>query len=645
MHREPAHDSRGWLLIAAVAIVLGGLALYAPTLVVPFVFDDRLSITDNPTIRQLWPPGGALSPPRGQGITVEGRPILNYSLAVNHAISGLAPWSYHVLNTLIHVSAGLTLFGILRRTLRLVQPTTTQGAPRDTVSPLPEQAGAGADASTVLAFVVALLWTVHPLQTESVTYVIQRAESLVGLFYLLTLYFFIRGAEPAATAGQPVSSGRTAARGWLTLSVTSCLLGMATKEIMYAAPIVVFLYDRTFVAGSVAEAWRQRRWYYRALAATWILLAALVFATGNRGGTAGFGVGVTPWVYATSQFQAVAHYLWLCFWPHPLIFDYGVSWPKHLVEFLPYALVVGALVIATGYCLVRRPALGLLGFWFFAILAPTSSFLPGNRQTLAEHRLYLPLAAVITLVIIGAHRLLVGHRQARQRPALWWFVPGAVAVALCALTIRRNQDYRSELVLYRDTVAKRPGNAFAHYNLGKLLDESGAREAAIASYREAIRLEPTRSSPYNNLGKTLADLGRVTEAVEQYQAALRLNPAYGRAHYNLGAALLRLDRKEEALQHFREAVRLDAGDVEARANCGGVLLESGRIEEAAAQFREVLRLRPDDFPARYMLGNTLLLQGRPAEAIPHYEHALRLRPDFEDAKRNLELARGRAAAP
>lgn len=642
--RKPVLDDRAWLLAAVAAIVLVGAAIYANTLAVPFVFDDRLSITDNPTLRRLWPPGDALCPPRGQGITVEGRPLLNFSLALNYAISGLEPWSYHVLNLLIHVGAGLTLFGIVRRTLRRPEPPATPGGEWAADTPAPPAAVAPGTADR-LAFFVAFLWTVHPLQTESVTYVIQRAESLVGLFFLLTLYCFIRGAESAVGADASARCGGRNGHGWLALSIGACLCGMATKEIMYAAPLVVGLYDRAFLAHSMAAAWRRRRRYYGALAATWIPLALLVYATGNRGGTAGLGVGVTPWRYAASQFHSVVHYLWLSVWPHPLIFDYGVRWPQGPGDVLPYAAVVGVLVVAAGYCLLRRPALGLLGFWFFSILAPTSSILPGNRQTLAEHRMYLPLAAVIVLVVIGAHHGMAGRRSGARRRFFWWPAGLAVAAAFCALTMRRNEDYRTELTLYRDTVAKRPGNAFAHYNLGKLLDESGSREAALEAYREAIRLEPTRTSPYNNLGKTLADLGRVTEAVECYQAALRLNPAYARAHFNLGTALLRLERKEEAGRHFGEAVRLDPGDVEARDNLGGLLLESGRTAEAIEQFQAVLLLQPDDFPARYMLGNALLLQGRPAEAIPHYEHARRLRPGFDDAQRNLELARKRAATP
>lgn len=628
----PAAAEGGRPFAIGVGIAFAVFAVYGATLRVPFVFDDLPSILRNPTITHLWPLWRPLSPPHGSGLTVEGRPLLNLSLAVNHAISGTAPWSYHALNVLIHAAVALLLFGLLRRTLR----AAGFAAP------------AAADA---LGGTIALVWAVHPLQTEAVTYVIQRAESLAAFFYLLTLYGFARyveGGDARALAAGDARPRRAAGHGWAAWSVLACGCGMATKEIMYSAPLVVLLYDRAFASGSFAAAWRRRRLYYIALAATWGLLAVLVLGTGNRGGTAGFGIGVTPWQYAKTQFQAIAHYVWLCLWPHPLIFDYGVQWAHSAADVIPYAIVVGALLVTTGYAVVRRPRLALPGVIFFAILAPTSSFLPGNRQTLAEHRMYLPSAAVITLVVLAAYRW--GKVLGRPRTAAvasrasrvsWGLAAAAltVAAACAALTVRRNEDYRTQLALFRDTVAKRPGNAFAHYNFGELLDQAGEPEAAIREYREAIRLDPTRSAPFNNLGKTLADLGRLPEAIAAYRGALRLNPGYARAHHNLGDALLRVGRKAEARAEFARAVQLAPDDLDARDNLAGLLLEAGRVPEAIRQLQAVLRRNADVFDAHYMLANAFMLQNQPGAAVREYEQALRLNPNFEDARRNLEAAR------
>ena len=212
-----------------LVVVAAGLLAYHNSFTGPFIFDDLPSIPENPTIRHLWPIWQPLSPPQTGGITVEGRPVINLSLAINYALGGYDVRGYHVLNLTIHILAGLTLFGVVRRTL--LQPR------------LRERFGGVANE---LALAVAVLWTVHPLQTESVTYIVQRAESLMGLFYLLTLYCFIRSVE----SPRP--------RVWCGLCLTACAVGMASKEVMASAPLLVMLYDRAFISGSFREAWRRR---------------------------------------------------------------------------------------------------------------------------------------------------------------------------------------------------------------------------------------------------------------------------------------------------------------------------------------------------------------------------------------------------
>jgi hypothetical protein len=248
-----------WLtVLAAGLIVLATVGAYHNSLVGAFVYDDQGAIDDNPTIRQLWPIGPALSPPP-DAVTVSGRPLLNLSLAINYAISGLNVRSYHAANLMIHIAAALLLFGILRRTFLLPVLRDRFGK-----------------AATPLALASALIWAVHPLQTESVTYTVQRAESLMGFFYLLTLYCVIRGAgfgwregvggvfaptichvEDALTEkdSRPleiVSSAVSGEKGdcrllwlWYAAAVLACLLGMACKEVMVTAPLIVLLYDRT----------------------------------------------------------------------------------------------------------------------------------------------------------------------------------------------------------------------------------------------------------------------------------------------------------------------------------------------------------------------------------------------------------------
>lgn len=598
--------SRRALLLAGAGIVVAAVAAYHNSFTGPFVFDDLPAIADNASIRDLGRIGEVLLPQNPGGLTTSGRPVVNLSLALNHALSAGTVWSYHGFNLLVHTLAGLVLFGLVRRTLCR-----------------PVLGGRHGPDSLPLAALVAALWVVHPLQTESVTYIVQRAESLMGLFYLLTLYGFVRGAESPRPAR------------WLGLSLAACTLGMATKEVMASAPLLVLLYDRTFVAGTFAGAWRQRRGYYLGLAATWGLLAVLVAGNAGRGGTAGFDTVVTPGQYLLTQCGALVHYLRLAFWPHPLVFDYGTAVVAGAGEVWWQALLVLLLLAGTAWALVRRPVLGFPGAWFFAILAPSSSFVPVASQTMAEHRLYLPLLAPLLLLALGAHAWL-GRRGLS--------LVAAAAAACLVLTVDRNADYASELTLWADTAARHPANARAHNNLGMAEFKRGRIDAAIAHYEEAIRRGPRFSEPPYNLGLALARQQRYPEAIVRYEQALALRPDYPEAHNNLGNALLATGRPAEALRHYEDAVRANPAFAEARSNLANLMLQSGRPEEALREGEEALRLDPALADAHYNTGNACAALGRLVEALSHFEQALRLRPDYAAAAHNagnvlLELDR------
>ena len=609
-----ANASRRDILLGAALLLFAGLVAYHNSLGGPFVFDDALSIAENPTIRSL---ATAFTPPHGKGLTVEGRPLLNFSLALSYSLSGQAVAGYHALNLAIHLGAALALFGLVRRTL--VRPSCDARL-RATALPL--------------AWATALLWVLHPLQTESVTYIVQRAESQMGLCLLLTLYCFVRGVDGQSREDKAPSRQR--AEWWFAAAVGAALLGAATKEVAAAAPPLALLWDRTFVAGSFRNAWRARRRVYLGLFASWLLIAGLVAWTGNRGGTVGFGSQVAWWDYALTQFDAIAHYIGLALWPSPLIFDYGVEWKPSLLAVAPQALVVCAMVTGTAIAVMRRSAWGFPGVWFFAMLAPTS-LIPGNRQTMAEHRMYLPLAAVIVTVVIALFLAIGGRRKVARWPgSVILFM--ALAVGLGWATVRRNDDYRTVVGLYRDTVAKRPGNAHAHYNLAKLLAESGAPAAAIPEYEAALRLMPAFPSAQFNLGNALSDLGRLADAAEAFRAALLLKPDYVKAHYNLGNSLVQLGRKDEAAEQFSAAAELAPDFFAARENLGSVLLDLGRLDEARAQFESILRARPDSAAAHFGLGNVLFLAGLNAEAVAEYERVLRLDPQFAPARTQLQRA-------
>jgi uncharacterized protein HemY len=576
-------------VLPVLIIMCVGLYAYHNSLRGPFVFDDLRAVRDNPTIRRLWPPWQALSPPQAD-TTVSGRDVVNLSLAVNYALGGLNVWGYHVVNLAIHILGALVLYGVVRRTLLCAS--------------LRERYG---DEARWLALAVALIWMVHPLQTESVTYVIQRTESLMGLFFLLTLYCVIRGST---------SSGR---RGWYGTAVVCCALGMGSKEVMVVAPLAVLLYDRVFLSGSLREALRARAALYAGLSGCWLVLVGLV-ASSYRSASAGFGLSVSPWEYARTQPGVILHYLRLSFWPSPLVIDYD-DWPvaKTLAMWVPSAAVVLALLLATLWAVRRRPRVGFLGCWFFLILAPTSSVLPVIGEFAAERRMYLPLAAVIALVVIawdmGCGEICGRLKWESGRRRIVEVVVLAALVAIWAqLTVRRNEDYRSEVALWTDVVAKRPNNARGHYNLGYVLATQGKLDEAIVQYYEAIRIKPDFPEAHYNLGHALFRQGKLDEAMAQYYEAIRIKPDFPEAHDNLGIALYRQGKLDEAIAQYYEALRI-APDAKVHYDLATALVRDGTNQET--------------------LGHLEARDRRLQEAIGHLEAALKLDPGFQQARRAL----------
>jgi tetratricopeptide (TPR) repeat protein len=657
---KPNPFPRGHALFAVALIFVALLAAYANSFGGPFVFDDVEAIVENPTIRNLAAPGAVLAPPFAEGQTVGGRPLVNVTLALNYAAGELNPVGYHVLNFAIHLAATLTLFGLIRRTLLIGR--TDDGRPRTApdISPLPS-ALCPPPASVPFALVVALLWGLHPLQTEAVTYVIQRAESLMALCYLLTLYCYVRGVE---TVTRPL---------WLAASFACCLAGMSTKEVMVSAPVLVLLFDRAFVSGTIAAAWRQRRLYYGGLGATWLLLAALVLSTKDRGGSMGLGLNVSLGDYLLTQGPAILHYLRLVVWPHPLIFDYGAIFAEHALTALPAVGAVAALAVGTLWLLWKKPAAGFLAGWFFAVLAPTS-LVPANRQTLSEHRVYLALAPLFILGAAVVARGLGRLPEAKRRGALTAATVGCAVLALGfgGLTWRRNTVYQSDLALWSDTVAKRPENPHAYNNLGIALAALEKTEEARTQFAEAVRLDPQMASFHNNLGSALMTLEKPAEAAEHYALAVKLLPSFTGAWTNLGRALSDLDRLPEAIAAFDEALqrspknwdirlartfallqggRLDAAVLElaalvrerpehagARINLAMALSQLNRLPEAAAQYDAVFKLQPGDAPLHNAFGIVLAQLGRLAEARAQFAEAVRLDPGFTGARNNLQRA-------
>jgi tetratricopeptide (TPR) repeat protein len=626
----------------ALLILLAGGAAYANSLRGVFLFDDLLNI--NSTLGRF---------PALARILEDPRPVVSATLALNYAWSASNPWSYHLVNVAVHVLAALALFGIVRRTLEL-----------------PALAGRYGRWAAPLALTIAVLWMVHPLQTESVTYVIQRAESLMGLYYLSALYCLIRG------------HGSPHPRRWYAGAVASCLLGAGCKEVIVTLPVVALAYDALFLKESWRESLRRRWGLYLGLTLCCGLAGfRLVFHTADAA-SVGFGIkGVTPLRYALTQPGVILHYLRLSFVPWPLCLDY--DWPlvRSVGEALPALLVVGVLLAVSLVGVVCGRRWAFPGLAFFCILAPTSSVVP-IKDVAFEHRMYLPLAAVMAGAVIAgvwfwnrAWPLATDRRSGRALAG----VAILAAVGLGFLTVRRNAEYQNEVAFWVQTARCAPQNPRVYSNLGVAYTEADALDEgircldkaleldpqysiawrnrgvansarkhyaeAVRDFNQAIALSPNDAEAWSSLGAACSKTGRPEEALHDLDHAIALRPDYAQAHVNRGNLHAAADQFAEAFRDYDQAIAFKPDDAEAWYNRGTACAKTGRAEEALRDLDRAISLKSDDPEQYYNRGNIHLDGKRYAEAIRDYGQAIALRRDYADAWYNRANAYAAAGRP
>lgn len=543
-----AHANRLVVLIALT------LLAYANSFQGEFVFDDYSNIIESEKIRSLWPPTWN----SGQ------RPWFYLSLALNYSIHELDPFGYHLFNFAVHLAAGLFLFGLVRRTLAL--PVVDQHYHNRADS---------------IGLTVAAIWLVHPLNTNAVTYIVQRCEAMMGLGFLALLCFTLRGA--------------TASRSWpwYALAAIAFYAGIGSKEVMAVSPLVLLLFDRIFLAGSWRELIRRRWWLYLLIALPFLWFMPRMFrAFTSKSGTATVGFaykGVSPLEYALTQPGVILHYLRLTFWPHPLCLDYGWPVARNAVQILPPTFVIGSLVLTSLWALIRRPMIGFLGVSFFVILAPTSSFMP-IKDLAFEHRMYLPLVCVILIVVLlidAAFRHWftaewMTHEASRNVRFLIACIPVGL---LCWMTIERNRDYLSGTRLWEKVIAVAPGNPRAHYNLGASLAKSGKIELAQKSFRHC----------------------------------LSLNDQYAEAWYLLGKCQLDLDQFDEAEQYFNRSFELNSLNGQMLTDFGWLLFQQGEYDRAEELLRAAIKRKPLPAEPHFTLARLLLMRV-PRDELAAFEH-------------------------
>jgi len=666
---------RGHLLSLLLIAALGAV-VYANTLHSPFVFDDARSIVENPVIRDL---DTFLFD--GAGYRFSPRRFVGYlSLAVNYQLGGLRVTGYHLFNIAVHIVTALLVYELACFSL---------ATPAFKGSPL-------AAYSRRLGLAAGLLFVVHPVQTQAVTYIIQRLASLATLFYLLATVCYLRGRLLQVTTGR-LASGRVAAA--FAVGLLAALAAVKTKEIAFTLPLVLGLYELLFFGAG------GRKKVLLPVVMFLVLVVVPLVLLGSRLPAEGFFAGLdeltrvrtdmSRLTYLFTQFRVVVTYVRLLFWPvnQNLTYDYPVYDTLLALPVLWSVVFLATLAGAAIWLIVRSygPEAGrggrLIGFgilWFFITLAVESSLIP-IVDVIFEHRLYLPVVGVALALAMA------GVMLTRAYPARVFYLPLAVVVGVLAVaTWQRNAVWATEVSLWEDCVRKSPTLARPHRALGAALLAQGRSNEAQLQLEEAIRLDPYYEDAYLNLGLVYEDQGWLDKAAQQYRQASRLKPANAKAHYNLGALYNRQGLDGPAVNEYLIALELQPDMVAARYNLGctygrlgrpdaaireleaalqtaaridyaqradlhfslGVAYaDQGRWPEAIAQYEGFLRLAPADYEAHNLLGEAYAKVGRRDKALAEFQAALQLRPDYGPARKNYariggaELGRPASLSP
>ena len=593
-----------FLLLAAIVGVVYGNALGNR-----FVFDDANLIGLDRRVRDAWD----LLPKDWRGTWWLGyRPLRTASYALDYALFRLDPLGYHLSNLLYHTLSGFVAYLIVFRLLRQHLP----------------------------ALFVAILFLVHPVQTDAVTYLSGRRDVLFGLFYLLGFFAFLRYRD-------------TGLRRYSGLAVFSYVLSLASKEMAVTLPLLCLAYDlmwsdsvpgprRPLWAGlwqRVKTVYRRDPFFYAAMgvfALAFILQFGFLYRPTRRLTYYGGSFALTMLTVA----RIIVHYLTLLVYPRTLNADYSYNaFPitSRLAD-LPSLAAVLFLVLLIALLLRLAQAHRVLAFgglWFFLTLLPVTHIIP-HHELMAEHYLYIPSFGIFLAVGSALEETLL-RKQASPRVLYPLMI--LVALLLSLRTMVRNRDWKDDLTLWKKTVETAPMAARARANLGKAylrrdMDTLGEREL-----EEAVRIKPDVATYHDDLGLAYLRLGRLAEAERELTEALRQDGRLVSANVNLAFTYINQGRKPEAVPPLVRALELRPGDQTAMAQLALLYMELGRLDEAERTLTQLSRFRPKDPKVYVALATVYQRKRNVALAEAALEKAVQFGgeiPEVRDVRRQIE---------
>jgi len=506
-----------------------------------------------------------------------------------------------------------------------------------------------------MALFAALIFITHPLQTQAVTYIIQRHASLAAMFYLLSVYFYMKARSLQQDApwaelerlrvDEKPSGLRLKTVGLYAMCFLCGILAFLTKQNTATLPgaillVEYILFDRTW------QGWKKKlMWFAPAffLIGLFILYVSGLFKGGIQFGGLLEDVSdilraserdLGRWVYLCTQLNVLVIYIRLLFFPIGQNLDYMYPFKTGFFDgYTPAAfLFLASLVGVAIWQSKKRPAVSFGILWFFITLSIESSIFP-IQDALFEHRLYLPMLGFAIVISYFVWNWISVRK-------IWRIAISMLIVTMLgSATYLRNRTYESKLRMWSDVVSKSPQNVRAHYNLGNAFYKKGRPYDAIKSYSEALRIKDNYALAHLNLGVVLTEMGRLDDAIRHLSEAERIRPGDARIQISLGNALMRSGRLQDAVGHLSKAVRVAPGLAEAHNNLGIALAQQGNLKDATEHFLKAAAIEPHDAKIQTNLGQALMLQGDMSKAAEHYIEAIRIDPAYAEAHLNLGVIR------
>jgi len=587
-------------LFLRLSLFLLVMGVFFPAVENNFVnFDDPLYVTKNVYVLPGLSWAGTVW---AFSSTVAGnwQPLTFLSHMLDCQWYGLKPWGHHLTSVLIHAVNAVLVFVVLRRMTGAVWRS----------------------------WFVAALFGLHPLHVESVAWVAERKDVLSSMFWLLTMWAYVRFVE-ASPAQQ------RAGRFFYLLTLLFFGLGLMAKSMLVTLPCVLLLLDYwplkrldgknvwlrigekiplflLSVMASIVTFFTQKG------AESVIKLTALPFSARVENALVSYGEYLVKMFYPAD----------LCaYYPHPGI------WPLAKVVF---AVALFATISIFAVALRRQQPYLLVGWlWFVGTLVPVIGLVQVGEQAMADRYTYIPLIGMFIFLTWGAHAL---TRRCPNQRLILTIIALAIIGSCAFLTFQQIRWWKNGEILCRRIIAVTENNYFAHDTLASELNAEGRNDEAIEQMQEALKLKPNIPELHYHLGLVFEDKGQLDQAIRHFQEAVELNPNYLAARNDLGMAFVRQGLTDDAIQQFRQAIQIDTGVASIHYNLGNAFAKVGRLDEAAGEFQEVLRLQPEDADAHNNLGVVLFQKKQTAEAIQHFQTALKLRPDYANARANLDNA-------